>query len=208
MEGATLADRLQKQVAGVSLIAGALLMAPTTYFEYSEETIFAAGVLGLIVYAILIPGLLGIAQLLRQRAPRLSVVAGLIATLGCVAGATFQTALLHEWAAREAGASEAMMAAIIDVTEERVFPVLVIFSILFPISLLTLGIGLLKADVVPTWVAALLVIGAILFPIGHIGTMQLITHLAESLLLIPMVWIGLRFLTGAWSRDIAVPATT
>ena len=156
----------------------------------------------------LIPGLLGIARLLRQPAPRLSVVAGLLATFGCVAGASFQTALLHEWAARAAGTPEALMAAIMEVTEGRVFPVLVILGIQFPISLLPLSIGLFRTGVAPTWVAVLLGVGAVAFPVGHIGSLQLVQHLAETVLLIPLVWLGLRFLTGATPHGVAVPGTT
>ena len=100
------------------------------------------------------------------------------------------------------------MAAIMEVTERWGFPMLVIFGILFPVSLLTLSVGLFRTGVAPTWVAAPLEIGAIIFPVGHIGSMQLITHLAESLLLIPMIWIGLRYPTGASPRGFAVPATT
>lgn len=206
MEGTTLADRLQEKVAGVGLIAGALLWAPTTLFDYSRGTLFGAGALGLLLYALLLPGLLQIARLLRQGAPRLSVIAGLMATFGCVGAATFQTALLHEWAARTAGTPEATMAAIMEVTEGRVFPVLVILSIQFPISLLTLGVGLFRAGAAPAWVAALLGIGAIAFPVGHIGSIQLVTHLAETLLLVPLIWLGLRFLAGATPRGV-VPAT-
>ena len=207
MEGTALADRLQEKVAGVCLIAGALLMAPTTFFEYSQGTLFGAGALGLLLYAVLVPGLLGIARLLREGAPRLSVVVGLLATFGCVAGATFQTAILHEWAARTAGTPEALMAAIMEVTEGWVFPVLVSFGILFPISLLTLSVGLFRTGVAPTWVAALLGIGAIAFPIGHIGSIQLVQHLAETVLLVPMVWLGLRSLTGAAPQGVVAPAT-
>lgn len=209
MEGTPLANRLEEKVAGVCLIAGTLLYVPTTQFEYSsKELLFWAGFLGLLVYILLLPGLLGIARLFRRPAPRLSVVVSLLATVGCVAGASFQTALLHEWAARTAGAPETMMAAIRDVTTGRVYPVLLIFSIQFPISLLLLGIGLYRTHMAPTWVAALLGIGAIVFPLGHIGTNLLIQHLAESLLLIPLVWLGLRFLTDATPKGVAVPAAT
>ena len=100
------------------------------------------------------------------------------------------------------------MAAIMEVTEGRVFPVLVSFGLLFPVSPLTFGVGLFRTGAAPTWVAALLGIDAIIFPLGHIGIMQLITHLAESLLLIPVLWIGLRYPTGASPKDFAVPATT
>ena len=208
MEGTALADRLQEKIAGVGLIVGALLWAPTTQFEYSSKgMLFWAGFLGLIIYIVLLPGLLGIARLLRQPAPRLSVVAGLLATVGCVSAASFQTALLHEWAARTAGTPEAMMAAIMEVTEGRVFPVLVIFSIQFPISLLTLSVGLFRTRTAPTWVAALLGIGAIIFPVGHIGTLLLVSRLAEAILLVPLAWLGLRFLRGAATLRVAVTAT-
>lgn len=207
MEGTALADRLQEKVAGVCLIAGALLWAPTTYFEYSEGMLFLPGVLGLVIYILFIPGLLGIAWLLRQPAPRLSVVVGLLVAAGGVASASFQTALLHEWAARTAGTPEAMMAAIMEVTEGRVFPVLVIFSIQFPISLLTLSVGLFRTRTAPTWVAVLLAIGAVVFPVGHIGSIQLVQHLAEVILLVPLVWLGLRFLRGV-PQVVAVPAST
>jgi hypothetical protein len=208
MEGTTLADRLQEKVVGVCLIAGALLLTPTTLFEYSDGMLFWAGALGLVVYALLSPGLLGVARLLRQRAPRLSVVVGLLATLGCIGGATFQAAIMHEWAARTAGAPEAMMSTIMEVTEGRVFPILVIFGILFPISLLTLSVGLFRTGVTPTWVAALLGIGAVAWPVGHIGSIQLVQHLAEFIVLVPLVWLGVRFLSGATPYRVTVPVTT
>ncbi len=205
MEGNTLADRLQEKIAGVCLIVGALLWVPTTQFEYSSNgMLFWAGLLGLVIYIVFIPGLLGVARLLRQSAPRLSVIVAQLIAVGCVAGASFQTFLMYEWAARTAGTPEAMIADITDVTHKRVYPVLVIFSIQFCISLLVLGIGLYRTRTAPTWVAGLLVIGAIVFPIGHIGTILLVSHLAETILLVPLVWLGLRLLRGAPAQDVAL----
>ena len=60
---------------------------------------------------------------------------------------------------------------------------------------------------VPKWVAVLLRFGAIVYPVGHIGESELVTHLAEFVLLVPMVWIGLRHLTRAKPSHITVPAT-
>ncbi len=198
-EGTALAERLQEKVAGVCLIVGALLWAPTTYFDFSGG-LFWAGMFGMIVYILFIPGLLAVARLLRQPSPRLSVVVGLLIAAGCVGGASFQTALLHEWAARTAGAPDATMMAVSAVTEGRIFPLLVIFSIQFPISLLALGVGLLRTRTTPTWVALLLGIGAVIFPVGHIGGIQLVQHLAETILLVPLVWLGLGFLRGLPQR--------
>lgn len=203
MEGAALADRLQEKVAGAGLIVGALLMTPSTIFEYREGMLFWAGLVGVVAYICLVPGLLGIARLLRRDAPRLSVVGGLLATIGAVGGAIFYAAPMFEWAEREAGTPEAMMVAINEVVEGQVFPVLVLFSILFPISLVMLSVGLFRTSVVPKWVAALLGVGAISFPFGHIGESQTISHIAELILFVPMIWIGWHHLTGAKPSSVA-----
>jgi hypothetical protein len=167
--------------------------------------LFWAGVLGLVIYILFIPGLLGVARLFRPSAPRLSVIVAQLIAIGCVAGASFQTSLLHEWAARTAGTPDATMTDILDVTHQRIYPVLTIFSIQFCVSLFVLGIGLYRSRTAPTWVAGLLMFGAIVFPIGHIGTILLVSHLAETILLIPLAWLGLRLLRGAPVQDVAVP---
>jgi hypothetical protein len=207
MEGTALADRLQEKVAGVCLIVGALLMTPNTFFEYREGTHFWAGFVGVVAYILLVPGLLGIARMLHERAPRLSVFGGLLVTVGTVAGAIFSAAPLFEWAEREAGTPEGTMVAITEVVEGRVFPVLVTFGALFPISLVLLSVGLFRTGVVPKWVAVLLGIGAIVYPAGHIGESELITHLAELILLVPLVWMGLRCLADGKPASVAVLGT-
>lgn len=208
MDGTMLAERLQEQVAGVCLIAGSLLMAASTFLEFAEGTRFAAGFVGVLAYLCFIPALLGIARLLRERAPRLSVVGTLVAICGCGGGVAFEAAILHEWAARAAGLPEAQVAALLEIVKGRVFPALLIFGIQFSLSLLVLGVGLVKTAVVPKWVPALIVCGALLFPLGHIGRIEPIMHLADFLLVVPMIWLGLRALSGATPQGRAVPATT
>jgi len=208
MEGTTLADRFQEQAAGVCLIAGAPLMAAGTFLEFSAGMPFGAGLVGLLAYLCFIPATLGLARWLRPGAPRLAVVVGLLATVGCVGAVTFQTAILHEWAARTAGTPAATLTAIAAVVEGRLFPALLLFSINFPLALLILGVGLARASVAPRWAAALLGSGAIIYPAGHIGSIQLLMHLADLLLAIPLIRLGLRSLTSATPRGVAVPATT
>ena len=177
------AVRLQQQVAGICLIVGALLMPLNTFFEYRNGMLFWAG----LAYMLLVPGLLGLASLLRQRAPRLSVFGGLLVTIGTIGGMNFSTVLLFEWAEREAGTPAATLAAIAAVVEGRVLPVLVIFSILCPIALLIVAVGLVRTAVAPAWVAVLLGLGAVLFPVGHIAANEPVTHLAELFLLIASI---------------------
>ena len=209
MEGTALADRLQDKVAGACLIIGALLMTPNTFLEYREGgALFWAGLVGVVAFICLVPGLLGVARLLRERAPRLSVFGGLTVTIGTVAGAIFAAAPMFEWAEREAGTTEAMMVAINEVVEGQVFPALVTMSILFPISLVLLSVGLFRTGVVPKWVAVMLGVGAVVFPAGHIGESELISHIAEFVLLVPFIWIGLRNLADAKPSRVSVPAAT
>ena len=50
-------------------------------------------------------------------------------------------------------------------------------------------------------------IGAVVFPVRHNSSIRLVQHLAEFILLVPLVWLGLRFLRGG-PQVIAVPAST
>lgn len=206
MDGTATADRLQEKVSGVFLIAGSLLMAASTFLEFADGMLFSAGFIGMLAYLCLIPATLGIARLFRQSAPRLSVFGGLLTTIGCVGGTTFETAILHEWAERTAGTPEATLLAITEVVEGRLFPILVLFGIQFPISLLVLSVGLFRTGAVPRWAPVLLGSGAVLYPLGHIGSIEPVMHLADLLLVVPMTWIGLRYLTSATLQGRAVTA--
>jgi hypothetical protein len=206
MEASARADQLQRQVAGGCLIAGALLMPLSSFFEYRDGMLFWAGVTGVLAYGLLAPGLLGLASLPRPKAPRLSVIGGLLLMLGAVGGTAFSTAQLFDWAEREAGTPPQTLEAINAIVEGRVFPVLVIFGCLLPIGLVAIAIGLFRTAVVPPWSAVLLGLGAVLFPVGHIGGIELVTHVADALLLVPFVWIALRLLQPTRTATAAVPA--
>lgn len=71
---------------------------------------------------------------------------------------------------------------------------------LFPLSLLILGINLLRKKAVPVWVGILLCIGAIAFPSSRIPRIEWIAHIADVLLLIPTVAVGFILL----KKDAAV----
>ena len=65
---------------------------------------------------------------------------------------------------------------------------------IFPLSLLVHGLMLARGRVVPTWVGLMLALGAAGFPISRFPRIELLAHAADLLLLIPLVWIGLRLL--------------
>jgi hypothetical protein len=142
-----------------------------------------------------IPAVLGLADLLRQRAPRLAVFGGLTGILGYVGGINFATFDLYTWSARVAGADEATVRTIIGVSESQLLPALNLPGITGPLTLMILSIGLFRTGVVPTWVAVLLGIGALAFPMGRVPEIQLLLHLSDLLLFIPLAWIGFRYLS-------------
>jgi hypothetical protein len=207
MTQSTTADRLQEKVWGVCLIAAPLLLAASSALWFNESTLYAAALTQMYAAFLFIPGVLGVASLLRHRAPRLAVFGGLSGILGYVGGVNFATVGLYEWAARTAGADDATVRAIIGVTENQLWPALNLPGITGPLTWLVLSIGLFRTGVVPKWVAVLLGIGAIAFPMGRVPEIQLLLHISDMFLLIPLAWIGLRYLTDATPSRVAVPAT-
>jgi hypothetical protein len=193
--GSAKADRLQEQVAGVCLLMAAALMPVTTFFENRDGMLFWGGLVGVVSYLLFVPGLLGIAQWLRERMPRLTVFGGMLVVIGSVGGTCFSTAVLFDWAEREAGTPAATLDAIAAVVEGRVFPVLVSFGLVLPIALVVLAIGLFRTGTAPKWAAVLLGVGAVAFPIGHISQNEVVTQVANLLLIGPLVWSGYRMLT-------------
>lgn len=203
----TTADRLQEKVWGVCLIVAPLLVAASSALRSSEATLYAAALAQMYGAFLFIPAVLGLAALLRQRAPRLAVFGGLTGILGYVGGINFATFDLYTWAARTAGADDATVRAIVGVSESQLLPALNLPGIVGPLTLLTLSIGLFRTGVVPTWVAVLLGFGAIAFPLGRVPEIQLLLHLSDLLLLIPLAWIGSRYLGRPEPSRAAVPAT-
>jgi len=65
---------------------------------------------------------------------------------------------------------------------------------IFPLSLLVLGINLFRTKVVSTWIGIFLCIGAIAFPVSRIPRIEWIAHVADFLLLVPTVAIGITLL--------------
>jgi hypothetical protein len=203
----TLADRLQEKVWGVCLIVAPLMVAVSSAFRFDEGTLYAAGLAQMYGAYLFIPAILGLTALLRERAPRLAVFGGLTGILGYVGGINFATFDLYTWAARAAGADDATVRAIIGVAENQLLPVLNIPGITGPLTLLALGIGLFRTGVVPKWVAVLLGIGAIAFPLGRVPEIQLLLHLSDLLLFIPLAWIGFRYLGKPEFGRAVVPAS-
>jgi hypothetical protein len=207
MAQVTTADQLQEKVWGVCLIAAPLLVAASSMLRFNESTLYAAGLTQMYGAFLFIPAVLGLAAQLKHRAPRLAVFGGLAGVLGFVGGINFATVDLYKWAARTAGADDATVRAIVGVTENQLWPALNLPGVIGPLTLLILSIGLFRTGVVPKWAALLLGFGAIAFPMGRVPEIQALLILSDLLLLIPLAWIGFRYLSEPLSSRAVVPAT-
>jgi hypothetical protein len=208
MTQATTADRLWEKVGGICLIGAPLLVAIGSPFWFSDSTLLWAGAIQMYAWLLFIPALLCLARLLQHQAPRLAVVSGTLGIFGSVGGLNFGTFGAYLWATGTAGVDAATVREIQQIADAQLFPILNLPGIFFPISLLVLSIGLFQTRAVPRWTAILLGIGAISFPLGRIPDIQVLYHLSDALLLIPLGWIGLRTLAEEAPSRVAVPATT
>lgn len=59
----------------------------------------------------------------------------------------------------------------------------------FPLSLLVLWFMMIVRRVQPAWIGALIVLGAIAFPASRISRIEWVAHIADSILLIPLVGV-------------------
>ena len=65
---------------------------------------------------------------------------------------------------------------------------------LFPLSLLILGINLIRTKSLPSWLGFMIVAGAIAFPLSRIPRIEWLAHTADLLLSIPLFVLGYRFI--------------
>jgi hypothetical protein len=62
----------------------------------------------------------------------------------------------------------------------------------FPLSLLVLGVVLAATRKVPGWVGIMIVLSAVLFPVSRITRVEMIAHIDDMLMLVPMGYLGFR----------------
>ena len=191
----------ERKLWGLSLILAPALFATSTFFWIRTSGRVEFGVNGGTLIAIAtvfwIPAFIGLFALVKERMPRYATWGLLVAIYGCLGGAAFGLEGLFAEAftiphdmRREAWAR---------------FPTpfnLTFFwpGPLFPLSLLILGAMLVRTRSIPLWAGLLLCVAAIAFPVSRIPRIELLAHLADVLLLVPLAHTGLGLLKSAPSR--------
>ena len=172
----------------MALIIAPILFAASTFFWIKGEYGVAAATLGIVSLFFWIPALTGAFSLLKNKMPRYATYGLWIAVFGCISGVCFMF-LGYLTIIFNISHTEYLQ----KLSEYPVSSQLLLFATgpLFPLSLLVLGITLLRTKAVAAWIAILLFIGAIAFPASRIPRIEWIAHIADLLLLIPTAAIGL-----------------
>lgn len=189
---------------GASMIVAPLLQAISTFFwEGNGQQGIAGGTLVVLSTIFWIPAFIGLFDLLREKMPLYATWGQLPAFYGCVGGALFGFRDIY-----------AVTFHLTRQTELQAFSAfqwsynLTLFlpGPLFVLSLLVLSLVLTWKRMIPWWVGTLLCLGALAFPVSRIPRIELIAHLADILLLIPLFFLGWTLLRDQYTGRRTVPS--
>jgi hypothetical protein len=197
-------NAVQLKLSGICLIIAPLLFGASTFFWQNGEYGVIAATLLTISSIFWIPALTALFSLLKAKMPLYYSIGLFIAIYGvCVGGIGF--GLLGYFS------------TIFNIGHQTYIKILAQYPIssglllfwagpLFPLSLLVLGINLIRKKAVETWLGILICLGAVAFPLSRIPRIEIIAHVADLLFAIPIVIIGLRciFLTTKENRSTAL----
>jgi hypothetical protein len=201
--------------APLVLLAGELLYPPFQRDPAQQLALVAANLdrwylahlLSLIGFALLVPGLLGLTQLVGQRRAALADLGGALALLGVLA----LTGLLSldgfgVWQMAQQAADRAEMAALLDriFTSPGVVP-LVVVALAFPVGLLVLALGLYRAKVVPAWTAGLVAVGVVVWFTGETAASKATMVAGATILALGLGLTGRRLLAASTQQTPQPP---
>lgn len=184
--------RKQHKMYGVSLILAPLLQFISGFFWVNKEYGVVGGTLLVLSIFFWIPSLIALFDLVKNKMPDYAAWGLIIAIVGFISGSNF--------------AMVGVMSEIFGISHEtylkqfenyKVSSGILLFQTgpLAPLSLIVLGIVLLRTKSVDVFIAILIIIGAVLFPIARISRTEWIAHVCDVFLLVPFSVLGMRILT-------------
>jgi hypothetical protein len=157
----------------------------------------------------MVPAVLGLMYLTRERAPTWGNVGGSLSLAGLLIATGDATTQLLIWQTGAPGANRAQMAALLKRYDAAVGSSLVftIGGLALLIGVLVLCIGLIRAQAVPAWAAAGFFVGIVLNIVGFSAASVGILIVSSVILLVALGAIGWRVLIGsddAWAEAPAL----
>jgi hypothetical protein len=165
---------------------------------------YAAHLLALIAIVLMVPALLGLMHMLRERQVTLGHVGGGLAMLGLLALTGIVAIELVMWQMAGAGDTSEAVALLERVTETA--GILIPFALMsfgFALGMALLAVGLYRARAVQSWMAVSVGVGAIVFGFGIATAMNWVTIVAAAFLVVGLGAIGrmvLRETDEAWEH--------
>ena len=181
---------LQKSIWNLSMILAPLLIVISQFFWVNGVLTTTAGVLQVFAYFFWIFAFQGMFQLLQESMPRYAVVGFFVAVLSCIGGNNFGVDGIY--GDLMGVTTQVQMDEMHNKIGGAAVAYLFLPGLLFPLSLLVLGINLIRTQSVTFGIGLLLCIAAIGFPLSRVPRIDWIAHLDNFLLLISHVLVGLR----------------
>jgi len=182
--------KTEKNVQGISLVLAPLFLSASTFFWKDGEYTVTGSTLLIVSLFFWIPALTALFSLSKDKCPRYSAYGFLIAVFGCISGVCF--------------AFLGYLTTIFNIGHQQYLEALSHYPVssqvllfasgpLFPLSIIVLGIVLIRINAVPVWQGLLLTLAGIAFPVSRILRMELIAHITDFLFLLSCLFISLRF---------------
>lgn len=160
-----------------------------------------SGVLYVIGFSLIVPGVIGIVHLIRGRGVTLAHIAGALAVLGLGAfPALAATSIVDAVAVESIGQGDYV--AVIDGLEDSTPAIVLLIVTLIPalLSLLLIAAAVWRSGLAPWPVAVVLIASALLLIVGNSQTLNIVS---DALMLLALGFIGVRLLQmadGDWER--------
>lgn len=181
----------EKTMQGLSLILAPALLAVSSFFWKNGHYGITGGTLIVLDMLFWIPAFMALFAMVKYKTPRYAVWALPVAILGCIAGANFGFADFFTKAFNIS--HQAYLDTLAD------YPLasnLLLFQTgpLMPLSLIVLSLVLAGTKTVDVWVSVFICLGAIMFPVSRISRNEMLAHVCDVLLLVPLVYVGMKML--------------
>jgi len=206
-----------RRLAGASLVLAPLLLlassavspalksdegAQLAVIARHPDRFYLFSILGLVSAIVLVPALLGLMHMLRERAPGWGYIGGGLMMLGNLLSIGDWMGNFVQWQMAAPSADHAQMTALLtrlDDTAGSALPLqLSGFALL--VGTAVLATGLYRARAVPSWVAPGLVIGIVANLAGFVASSVALLIASSAVLLAVLGWIGAIVLTESDAR--------
>lgn len=180
---------MNKRLFQLSLVLAPGIFAASSFFWLPDGSYgVTGGLLQMFADVFWLVLFFGIFERLKSAMPKYAAIGLVLSVYGCICG----------------GAAFAMQGIFLEVfhidhhtmlTSLANYPVMtnIIFSSggpAFPISLIILGIILSYKKLVPIWCGLLITLSGICFPVSRIPRIELVAHLADILMLLPLWYLA------------------